>query len=248
MKMNIKRNYQALFIHKYRRYTQVRTAVIQHNFFKFKYKVFGKKATQVLTSWPEHHFNFLYIAPSRAGKIHITYNHQTLQVGFLHTLYVTCTSLKLGPLILCLQDQNMNATSAACCGDEEEEDEDGEAADMEGIHYFCNFSINMWQKNPEILCVFSEYEESGLLETDEVCLWKRWVSIHCQFLFLFTKLYGSYENSAGILVHCSATFSLPFASLTAFIYNSFLCYILLLATFSTLTANALLCLTSGWQI
>ncbi|XP_041834504.1 ubiquitin-like-conjugating enzyme ATG3 isoform X1 [Melanotaenia boesemani] len=45
------------------------------------------------------------------------------------------------------KDKNMNATSAACCDDEDEdEDEDGEAADME------------------------EYEESGLLETDEATL------------------------------------------------------------------------------
>ncbi|KAA8579854.1 hypothetical protein FQN60_006947 [Etheostoma spectabile] len=47
------------------------------------------------------------------------------------------------------QDKNMNATSAACCGDDDidnEDDEDGEAADME------------------------EYEESGLLETDEATL------------------------------------------------------------------------------
>ncbi|XP_035768818.1 ubiquitin-like-conjugating enzyme ATG3, partial [Neolamprologus brichardi] len=42
------------------------------------------------------------------------------------------------------KDKNMNATSAACCDDED--DEDGEAADME------------------------EYEESGLLETDEATL------------------------------------------------------------------------------
>ncbi|XP_040888068.1 ubiquitin-like-conjugating enzyme ATG3 [Toxotes jaculatrix] len=46
------------------------------------------------------------------------------------------------------KDKNMNATSAACCDneDDEEDDEDGEAADME------------------------EYEESGLLETDEATL------------------------------------------------------------------------------
>ncbi len=30
----------------------------------------------------------------------------------------------------------MNATSAACCDDDDDdEDEDGEAADMEGIHF-----------------------------------------------------------------------------------------------------------------
>uniref|UniRef100_A0AAQ5XZJ8 Ubiquitin-like-conjugating enzyme ATG3 n=1 Tax=Amphiprion ocellaris TaxID=80972 RepID=A0AAQ5XZJ8_AMPOC len=44
------------------------------------------------------------------------------------------------------KDKNMNATSAACCDDDDDEDEDGEAADME------------------------EYEESGLLETDEATL------------------------------------------------------------------------------
>ncbi|PWA16737.1 hypothetical protein CCH79_00019551, partial [Gambusia affinis] len=44
------------------------------------------------------------------------------------------------------KDKNMNATSALCCDGDEEEDEDGEAADME------------------------EYEESGLLETDEATL------------------------------------------------------------------------------
>uniref|UniRef100_A0A3B3WGQ1 Ubiquitin-like-conjugating enzyme ATG3 n=1 Tax=Poecilia mexicana TaxID=48701 RepID=A0A3B3WGQ1_9TELE len=44
------------------------------------------------------------------------------------------------------QDKNMNATSSPCCDEDEEEDEDGEAADME------------------------EYEESGLLETDEATL------------------------------------------------------------------------------
>uniref|UniRef100_H2MYJ6 Ubiquitin-like-conjugating enzyme ATG3 n=1 Tax=Oryzias latipes TaxID=8090 RepID=H2MYJ6_ORYLA len=44
-----------------------------------------------------------------------------------------------------LQDKNMNATSAPCC-DDDDEDEEGEAADME------------------------EYEESGLLETDEATL------------------------------------------------------------------------------
>uniref|UniRef100_A0A3P9PW45 Ubiquitin-like-conjugating enzyme ATG3 n=1 Tax=Poecilia reticulata TaxID=8081 RepID=A0A3P9PW45_POERE len=43
-------------------------------------------------------------------------------------------------------DKNMNATSSLCCDEDEEEDEDGEAADME------------------------EYEESGLLETDEATL------------------------------------------------------------------------------
>lgn len=44
------------------------------------------------------------------------------------------------------KDKNMNATSAACEDDDEDDDEDGEAADME------------------------EYEESGLLETDEATL------------------------------------------------------------------------------
>lgn len=72
----------------------------------------------------------------------------------------------------------MNATSAACCDDDADEDEDGEAADMEGIHIliisYLPSHTYLVMKLP--LCffqtltpaVFSEYEESGLLETDEV--------------------------------------------------------------------------------
>nr|XP_019957815.1 PREDICTED: ubiquitin-like-conjugating enzyme ATG3 isoform X3 [Paralichthys olivaceus] len=79
------------------------------------------------------------------------------------------------------KDTNMNAKSASCGAaaaddDDEDEDEDGEAADMEGIHISL---ISMVKKQPDTGCsanhdalhiVFSEYEESGLLETDEATL------------------------------------------------------------------------------
>lgn len=60
----------------------------------------------------------------------------------------------------------MNAPSAACCDDED--DEDGEAADMEGIDQCLSVVLDVLPDRPSHSAVFSEYEESGLLETDEV--------------------------------------------------------------------------------
>lgn len=69
----------------------------------------------------------------------------------------------------------MNATSAGrCAEDDDEDDEDGEAADMEGlVPPFCVFaSIRSHRFFSSSRCPpclsFPEYEESGLLETDEV--------------------------------------------------------------------------------
>lgn len=63
----------------------------------------------------------------------------------------------------------MNATSAPCC-DDDDEDEEGEAADMEGIPSFLLKShiLVSLRSSPVPLLVVLEYEESGLLETDEV--------------------------------------------------------------------------------
>lgn len=70
----------------------------------------------------------------------------------------------------------MNATSAGRgAEDDDEDDEDGEAADMEGlVSPFCVFASNRSHffrprssRCPPCLS-FLEYEESGLLETDEV--------------------------------------------------------------------------------
>ena len=81
----------------------------------------------------------------------------------------------------------MNATSAACCGedDDEDDDEDGEAADMEGTRIppvmkqsFCLFQTAC---NLTHVDVFSEYEESGLLETDEVDVSK---GRHISFIYV----------------------------------------------------------------
>lgn len=84
----------------------------------------------------------------------------------------------------------MNATSAACCDDDDDDDdEDGEAADMEGTHILTRDSSYTFTRSDNshyvpclseprqlpryLYCswthvVLSEYEESGLLETDEV--------------------------------------------------------------------------------
>lgn len=66
----------------------------------------------------------------------------------------------------------MNAKSAARCDDDDDDDdEDGEAADMEGIIYpNCNWAVTWTCTWTHVVlnAVFSEYEESGLLETDEV--------------------------------------------------------------------------------
>lgn len=62
----------------------------------------------------------------------------------------------------------MNATSATCADEDDGDDDDGEAADMEGSvpfspHCRSGHIVSAW-----CFCLFSEYEESGLLETDEV--------------------------------------------------------------------------------
>lgn len=70
---------------------------------------------------------------------------------------------------------NMNVkTGASGNGDDEDEDDEAEAeaADMEGTHkcivsYFSLHSISVFVSRITGLCV-SEYEESGLLETDDV--------------------------------------------------------------------------------
>lgn len=62
----------------------------------------------------------------------------------------------------------MNATSTPCCDDDDEDDE-GEAADMEGIPVFTvEEFLSRHVPSPLLLLLVSEYEESGLLETDEV--------------------------------------------------------------------------------
>uniref|UniRef100_A0A8C5E9B1 Ubiquitin-like-conjugating enzyme ATG3 n=1 Tax=Gouania willdenowi TaxID=441366 RepID=A0A8C5E9B1_GOUWI len=75
---------------------------------------------------------------------------------------------------LCLdnsKDKNMNATSTACRDDDD--DEEDEAADMEGIHvsFLLCGCVCVSPLTLTLLClVLSEYEESGLLETDEATL------------------------------------------------------------------------------
>lgn len=63
----------------------------------------------------------------------------------------------------------MNATSATCADEDGEDDDDGEAADMEGsVSFLPNCRLATMFVSAGCVFVLSEYEESGLLETDEV--------------------------------------------------------------------------------